>query len=231
VRIETVAAPAERRPERAIGERPRFARILHTMPKLGARTAGIDDQVERPCPSPVGADQHCALAGFQCLKLGAYLDGDRLAPDGAEKHAEQGRPVHRQPETTAALRIVADVEHGAAGFRIGAMQTVDAAAQRQDVVEQTEIGKHRQPGRLQDQPGPDRLWLVEALEDGDPMPCALQIECRGQSGRAGAGNRDVQRNAHCPPNPAQAGQSFSGIAKSSRRSWHCHSWHPWVRPR
>lgn len=93
--------------------------------------------------------------------------------------------MHRQPETAAALRIIADLEPAAAGFRIGAMRAVDAAAQHQDVVEQAEIGKHRQPGRLQDQSGPDWLWRVEAFEDGDPVPGTLQIECRGQSGRAG----------------------------------------------
>lgn len=124
--------------------------------------------------------------------------------------------MYRQPETAATPGIVADVEHCAAGLGICTMQAVYAAAQRQNVFEQAEIGKHRQPGRLQDQPGPDRFWLVEALEDRDPVSGALEIERGGKSSRPGAGNRDIQRIAHLPA-PTQAGQSFSAVAKSRRR--------------
>ena len=106
--------------------------------------------------------------------------------------------MHSQAETAAALGVIADIEHGAAGRGIGAMQPIDAAAQRQYVVEQAEIGQHRQPGRLQDQPGADRLRLLEALEHGDPMPGTPEIERHRQPRRTGARNCDIVGNADAP---------------------------------
>ncbi len=123
--------------------------------------------------------------------------------------------MHRQAETAAALRVVADVEHGATGRGIGAMQPVDTGAKRQYVIEQAEIGEHRQAGRLQDQPGADRLRLLEALEDGDPVPGTLEIERHGQPRRTGACNCDIVGNADAPK-PNWPGQSFSRLMKSSR---------------
>lgn len=127
--------------------------------------------------------------------------------------------MYRQPETAATPGIVADVEHCAAGLGICTMQAVYAAAQRQNVFEQAEIGKHRQPGRLQDQPGPDRFWLVEALEDRDPMSGALEIERGGKSSRPGAGNRDVQRIAHLPAQPRPDNPSALSLNQAAVSAW------------
>lgn len=196
--VKTFATPAERRPERAIGEWPGLARIVRALPQLRARPTCVDDKVERPCPSTVGADQRRPLADLQRLDFNAGLDGDSLALGGAKEHAEQGCPMHRQPETTAALRIITYVEYRAACHGIGAMQPLDAATQCEDIVEQPEVGKHGQSGRLQDQPGANGLRFVKALEDGNPMSTARQIERGGKSCRASAGNCDVVRNANPP---------------------------------
>lgn len=95
------------------------------------------------------------------------------------------------------------------------MQPVDPAAQCHDVVEQAEIGKHRQSGRLQDQPGADRLRFLKALEDGDAVPGTSEIERHGQPSRTGACNCDIVGNA-VAPKPHWPGQSFSRRMKSSR---------------
>lgn len=50
----------------------------------------------------------------------------------------------------AALRIISDIKHRAAGAGLSAMQPVDAAAERKNLIEQPEVGKHGQAGRLQD---------------------------------------------------------------------------------
>lgn len=71
-------------------------------------------------------DQATALPS---LDFDIRLDSDRLAPGGAEQHGEQGRTMHRQPEAAAALGVIADVEHRAAASGVGAVQSVDAAAQ------------------------------------------------------------------------------------------------------
>ena len=216
--VETLVAPAERRPERAIGERPRLGRVVEAPAQLRARAAGVDDKVERPCPAATASKTRLARSPtVQRLDLDAGLDGDALALHGAVQHTEQRRPMHRQPEAAAALRIVADVEHGAAAARIGAMQTLDAAAQRQDVVEQAEIVEHASARSAAGSAPSRRPRVLEALEDGDAVPGALEIERRGQPRRPGAGNRDVERNSHCPPNQWPDNPSATLPNQGSRR--------------
>ncbi len=67
-----------------------------------------------------------------------------------------------QAEAATGARVVADIEHRAAAFRVGAVEPVDAAAELPDLVEEAERGKHGQAGRLQDQAGADRRRLVES---------------------------------------------------------------------
>ena len=100
---------------------------------------GVDDKIERAEQAALGAEQSRRLAiAIDCLGLAAGLDGDAVALDGLVQHLEQRRAVHGQSEPAAALRVVADVEHGAPASRIGAVEPVDAAARAPHFVEQAE---------------------------------------------------------------------------------------------
>ena len=209
--------PVERRPECAIGQRPGFRRFAGRPPQLRTGAGRVDDQIETRDPASAGGDQRrpfpCRVDRFQ---VDPGLDGDPGRQHGAQQHAEQRGAMHGKPEAAALLRVVADIEHGAAAGRVGAMQPVDAAAQCDDVGEQPEIVEHRQAGRLQDETGTNRRRRLEPLEDGDAVPGPPEIERRRQPGRTGAGNRDIENSACHSALPQPARPSASGAAKSSR---------------
>lgn len=74
------------------------------------------------------------------------------------------------------------------------MQAIDAAAQRKDLAEQAEFGQHAEPRGLQDQPGTDRLRLIEPFEDGDPVGRTV-LDVRYDAQRGGRFGLAVHRAA------------------------------------
>ena len=146
-------------------------------------------------------------AGIDRVEIDTGFDCDPGILHRAKQHAEQRGAMHGEAEAAAFLGIIAHGEHGAATRGIGAVQPVDAAAQRHDFGEQAEIAEHGQAGRLQDQPRSDRRRLGEPLEDGDTVPGAPEIERRRQARRPCSGDRYVENPGRhsTPPMPDHRG--------------------------
>lgn len=94
---------------------------------------------------------------------------------------------------SAWLGVIADIQNRPACRGVCAMQSVDTRAERQNRIKQTQIMQNGQAGWLEDQPGADRLGLVKALEDSNPVAGTAKIERSRQAGRPSAGNRNVER--------------------------------------
>ena len=75
--------------------------------------------------------------------LDARFHRDPFSKHGAMEQAEQSGAVDGQAKPTAPLRVVAHVEHRAPAPGIGAVEPVDAAAERHDLVEQPERAENR----------------------------------------------------------------------------------------
>ena len=217
MRVKAVAAPAERCPERAIGERLRLRRIVRQPLQLRARAGGVDDQVEgaklRPSAAtsvarcPVGIDASSSMPVSIAIprRLGR-----------AKQHAKQRGAMHGEPEAAALLRVVAHVEHGAAARarrrRSSRSMRLPSATMSASSPRSSSTVR---PVGCRISPEPTGAGFVEALEDGDAMPGPLQIERRRQARRPCPGDRYVE-NLACHPTPADPGTSGSAAAKSSR---------------
>jgi hypothetical protein len=77
-------------------------------------------------------------------------------------------------------RRIAHIEHHRAGDRIETEQPVDPAAGGDQRCGKTERIENREPARLQDQAGAERLRLAEALDQGDGVAGPFEQQRRRQ---------------------------------------------------
>ena len=124
------------------------------------------------------------------------------------QHVEQRRTVDAEPAPQPPQRRIAHIEHHPPALGIGAPQPIEWLPQRRDLGVKPEIIEDRQPGRLQDQPRPDRLRLLEPLEQRHPVPEPVEVKRRREPGRPGS--RD--RNGECWSQGRQ-----SGTARGARK--------------
>jgi hypothetical protein len=120
-------------------------------------------------------------------------DVDSRAGRGLVQQLEQGRALQGHAMPAAAQRRITYVQHHAVRRHHPPEQPVDARTERDRGVAKTQLRQHTEARGLQDEArthGPRRL---EALEDPDAMPLAMQQQCRRQPGGAAAADRDVER--------------------------------------
>jgi hypothetical protein len=75
---------------------------------------------------------------------------------------------------------------------IAAEDARDWGSVRGNLASETEFGEDRHAGRLDHQPGADRLRLFEPLVDSDGVALPMEQKGDSQSGYAAAGHSDVE---------------------------------------
>ena len=141
------------------------------------RAVGHDDQVERAMSLLILVDDHAASVladDVVDFRPGHQPCRRFLQPpmQQIEQHAAPDpEPVRRRMQGR-----IGKIEHPAAAGRPG-LQPEDLASPRQRLLFEPQRPQHREPGRLKQEPRPERSRLRKTLEDGDVVT-ALSEECR-----------------------------------------------------
>ena len=111
---------------------------------------------------------------------------------GCPEQPEQVAPMDAQPDFRPAGVGIAEGEHGpsAAG---PALDPTDRGRASGKLVGEAEIREHGLPKWLQEDPGADRSWVRDPLDDFDVVSVAGQQQRRDEPAGAGADHADPKR--------------------------------------
>lgn len=188
-------------PHRAIGKSPnpggRRSRA-HERTRAGS----VDHEVESRRKRSFVVDRpRAAVRRDRDVDDGAAgLDRRPASGEGLPENGVQRRAVNADGVEGGIEIGVAQIEHDAAAL-VEAVQPADRGAARLDGVAQAQPFERGEPGRLQHQPGADRLRGGEALVDRDAMAPARQHRRRGEPADAGADDRNIEASPHAADPP------------------------------
>src|SRR3954467_4954033 len=165
-----------------------------------SRPEGIDDQIVglRPFPASQKADTAVAVP-LDPVNARADRQSHGLTYGTPVENLEQSCPVDDHSEATGTEMRVAHIEHHTLRWASAAVKPIDTAAEGHDLGLQPEPVLHHQPGRLQDQTGPERTRRLELVESPNLVAGLREQERRSESRRPAPGDRDVERTpGHSP---------------------------------
>ena len=152
------------------------------------RAIGDDDHIERAVACSGLVDDVCVCDIDDLRRRDqAYRGTAETAVQQVEQRAAADAEAMRRRMQVG----VTEIEHGAAAMRL-AFEAVDARAALQRLLGEAENAQHREPGRLQQQPRPQRAGLGKALEERDPVTCVRQQRRGGLAGDAAADDTDLE---------------------------------------
>ncbi len=138
------------------------------------------------------ADQWAGADGFDGQGPDAAADLDALGVHGAEERGKEGPTVEPQAEEVLTEVSVSEVEDGAGGGG-DAVETLDAAAERQEFLKHAEPCEGEHAGRLDEEAGADRKEAGSTFQNRDAMTGAGEEDRRGGASRAASDDTHVHR--------------------------------------
>ena len=185
-----IGRPGRRRPKRAEAEGPPPRPVGLGDGRAGA--GGVHDQVEAGRNRSIGEGQPPLRRRHG---LAPQLERDPGVEAGLVQHMEDGGAVDAQGRTRPFQIGISDVQNDPAAGGRPAEDVVDGLAQGLDLVGQAQGVEHGQARGLQHEARTHRLGLVEPFEHHDATPLTRQHQGHGQTGRPGAGDGDISRQA------------------------------------